>query len=379
MNLKALNTLGLMSGTSLDGVDGVLVRLELVDDILQWQILERKSLDYPQDLRKKLTDLIQLKATNILEITQIHSQIGHIYAELVRDFQKDKPVDLVALSGQTVYHIPKLDKSKNWHTKSTLQLGEAAIVAERCQVKTISDFRQSDMAAGGQGAPLVPFGDYKLFSKAGKARAIHNLGGISNLSYLPANQNMQDVFAFDTGPANCLMDDACQKYFDIPFDEAGKIAASGQVDSNLLENLNDYYADYLNQKPPKTTGRELFNLTEISHLIVDIKPNDLIASLCEFTASSIAKAYQDFVIPHGLDEIIFAGGGALNPVLIERIRNNLDLPIKTFEEMGWNSKDREALSFAVMGYYANFGLENIVSSATGARRGVVAGKISIMP
>ncbi len=377
MNLKALYTLGLMSGTSLDGVDAVLARLELVNDDLHWQILDRKTLDYPPELRQKLTDLIQLKATNILEITQIHTQIGHLYAELVSQFQQTHKVDLVALSGQTVYHIPKLDKSKNWHTKSTLQLGEAAIVAERCNVKTISDFRQSDMAAGGQAAPLVPFGDYKLYSQANKARAIHNLGGISNLSYLPANQNMQDVFAFDTGPANCLLDDACQKYFDISFDKDGKITASGSVDNNLLNQLNIYYADYLNQKPPKTTGRELFNLSEIEHLIKDTKPNDLLATLCEFTASSIAKAYQDFVIPHGLDEILFAGGGALNPVLMQRIKAKLNLPIKTFEDMNWNSKDREALSFAVMGYYANFGLENIVSSATGARLGVVAGKASI--
>lgn len=375
MNLKALNTLALMSGTSLDGVDGVLARLELLDDNLQWQILARKSLDYPLELRQKLTDLIQLKDTNILEITQIHAQIGHIYADLVSQFQQQNKVDLVALSGQTVYHIPRLDKSKNWHTKSTLQVGEAAIVAERCSLKTISDFRQSDIAAGGQGAPLVPFGDFKLYSQANKARAIHNLGGISNLSYLPANQNMQDVFAFDTGPANCLMDDTCQKYFGIPFDYDGKIAASGKVNQDLLLNLNNHFAKYLKQKPPKTSGRELFNLSEIEHLI-DISPNDLITTLCEFTASSVAKAYQDFVIPHGLDEILFAGGGALNPVLMQRIKDKLNIPIKTFEEMAWNSKDREALSFAVMGYYANFNLENVVSAATGARQGVVAGKVS---
>ncbi len=375
MNLKALNTLALMSGTSLDGVDGVLARLELLDDNLQWQILARKSLDYPSEIRQKLTDLIQLKDTNILEITQIHAQIGHIYADLVSQFQQQNKVDLVALSGQTVYHIPRLDKSKNWHTKSTLQVGEAAIVAERCSLKTISDFRQSDIAAGGQGAPLVPFGDFKLYSQANKARAIHNLGGISNLSYLPANQNMQDVFAFDTGPANCLMDDTCQKYFGIPFDYDGKIAASGKVNQDLLLNLNNHFAKYLKQKPPKTSGRELFNLSEIEHLI-DISPNDLITTLCEFTASSVAKAYQDFVIPHGLDEILFAGGGALNPVLMQRIKDKLNIPIKTFEEMAWNSKDREALSFAVMGYYANFNLENVVSAATGARQGVVAGKVS---
>lgn len=371
-----MNILGLMSGTSLDGVDGVLARLELIDNKLQWQILNRESLDYPNELRQKLTDLIQLKDTNILEITQIHAQIGHIYADLVSQFQEDNKVDLVTLSGQTVYHIPRIDKSKNWHTISTLQLGEAAIVAELCHVKTISDFRQSDIAAGGQAAPLVPFGDYKLYSELGKSRAIHNLGGISNLTYLPANQNMQDIFAFDTGPANCLMDDACQKYFDIAFDKGGKIAASGNINQNLLLNLSNYFAAYLNQKPPKTTGRELFNLAEIGHLITDINPSDLLATLSEFTASSIAKAYQDFVIPNGLDEILFAGGGALNPDLIQRIKNKLNIDIKTFEDMGWNSKDREALSFGVMGYYANFGLENIVSSATGARYGLVAGKIS---
>ena len=379
MNLKALNTLGLMSGTSLDGVDGVLARLKLQNNKLEWQIIDRKSRNYPTELRQKLSDFIQLKTTNISEITQIHTQIGHVYADLVAQFQRDNKVDLVALSGQTVYHIPRVDATKGWHTKSTLQLGEAAFVAERCKLKTISDFRQSDIAAGGQGAPLVPFGDYVLYGEEKRARAIHNLGGISNLSYLPANQNKEDVFAFDTGPANCLMDDACQKYYNLPFDKDGKIAASGTVDGDLLNRLNIHYADYLNRKPPKTTGRELFNLTEIEPLIeAATKPNDLLATLSEFTAESIARAYTKFVIPNGLDEILFAGGGALNPVLMQKIKGKLDIPIKTFEDMNWNSKDREALSFAVMAYYANFGLENIVSSATGARQGVVAGKISLL-
>ncbi len=374
--LPALNVLGVMSGTSLDGIDAVLVRLEEQRGKLYWQVLDRESAVYTPELRERLHQVIKPETSNIVLVTQLHAEVGLAYAEIVSKVQARNNINLVALSGQTVYHIPKIDEARGWHTVSTLQLGEAAIVTECCKTMVISDFRQSDMAAGGQGAPMVSFGDFKLFSEAGKARAIHNLGGISNLTYLPANGNSNDVFAFDTGPANCLIDEAVKRYFGLEYDQSGTLAALGRVDNNVLAELMQH--PYLGQPLPKTTGRELFTLSEIEKSISfdSLSPPDMIATLTAFSAESIAKSYQDFVLPKDLDEILVAGGGALNPTLMAMLRERLPTPIKTFEEAGWHSKDRESLAFAVMGYFAYYGLPNTLPSATGANYATVAGKMS---
>jgi anhydro-N-acetylmuramic acid kinase len=374
--LPGLNVLGLMSGTSLDGIDAVLVRLEETEDKLEWQVVDRESIPYHSELRERLLLAIKPETSNIALITQLHAEVGVAYAELVSRMQTRNKIDLVALSGQTVYHIPRLDEARGWHTLSTLQLGEAAIVAERCKTTVISDFRQSDMAAGGQGAPMVAFGDFKLFSEMVKARAIHNLGGISNLTYLPATGNADEVFAFDTGPANCLIDEAVKRYFGLEYDEDGKLAASGQVDKNVLTELLKH--PYFKQTLPKTTGRETFTLSELEKTlnINHLSPQDFITTLTAFTAESIAQAYREFVLPKGLDEVLVAGGGALNPVLMAMLRERLHVSLKTFEDLGWQSKDREALAFAVMGYFAHYGLTNTLPGATGASHALIAGKVS---
>jgi anhydro-N-acetylmuramic acid kinase len=375
VKLPAMNVLGMMSGTSLDGIDAVLVRLEYTDG-LQWEVLARESISYIDTLRERLYLAIKPESSNVVLLTQLHTEVGQAYAALARTIQQKEKIDLIALSGQTVYHIPRLGDSQQWHTKSTLQLGEASFVVEACNVPVLSDFRQADMAAGGQGAPLVPFGDLQLYQQPGVARAIHNLGGISNLTYLPADGNSNHVFAFDTGPANCLIDEAVQRYFQQPFDKDGQIATTGRVDREVLESLMRH--PYLELPPPKTTGREVFTLHEIeeSYELSSLRGHDLVATLTAFTAHSVAKAYKDFVIPKGLNEILVAGGGALNPVLMQHLRELLPLNVKTFEEVGWHSKDREALAFAVMGYFGFHGLPNIVPAATGAKRAVCAGKLS---
>jgi anhydro-N-acetylmuramic acid kinase len=375
MKLPALNILGMMSGTSLDGIDAVLVRLEY-DETLHWQVLARESRQYSSDLKERLHSAIKPETSDVVLLTQLHSEVGHAYAELAKEMQGKNKIDLIALSGQTVYHIPRLDAAKGWHTKSTLQLGEASFVVETCRVPVISDFRQADMAANGQGAPLVPFGDWQLYRDKDKARSIHNLGGISNLTYLPATGKSDDVFAFDTGPANCLIDEATQLHFGEPFDKDGALAAGGNIDKKVLEHLLAH--PYLKLTPPKTTGREVFTLSEIAKMIdvSSLAPHDLVATLTAFTAHSVANAYQQFVLPKGLDEILFAGGGALNPVLMQQLKYLLPASVKTFEEVGWHSKDREALSFAVMGYFGFHGLANTLPLATGASHAVCAGKVS---
>jgi anhydro-N-acetylmuramic acid kinase len=331
---------------------------------------------YPAALRERLQLAIKPESSDVVLLTQLHTQVGQAYAELAKVMQAKTKIDLIALSGQTVYHIPRLDASKQWHTQSTLQLGEASFVTEACQVPVLSDFRQADMAAGGQGAPLVSFGDLQLYHSPGKAGAIHNLGGISNLTYLPANGNAENVFAFDTGPANCLLDEAVQRFFKQPFDKDGLLAAKGMVHQSLLDDLLRH--PYFELAPPKTTGREVFTLTEIekTYEVSSLSPHDFVATLTALTTHSVANAYKHFVIPKGLDEILVAGGGALNPTLIQQLQKLLPVPVKTFEEIGWHSKDREALAFAVMGYFGFHGLPNTLPSATGAKRSVCAGKLS---
>ena len=263
----AVNVLGVMSGTSLDGADGVLVQLEHTPNLtpnltpnfnLIWQVLARISLPYPDDLRRVLTDMVRTQHADLAALCQAHTAVGNHYAQLVTEVQQTHKVDAVALSGQTVYHLPTVDVSRNWHTPSTLQLGEVSRVSEGCGVQVISDFRQTDMAAAGQGAPLVSFADVLLYGHATERRAIHNLGGISNLSYLPANHETAGVFAFDTGPASCLIDDAMQRHFGRDFDEGGQVASSGQVDETVLARWLEH--PYFQQGLPKTTGREAFYL-----------------------------------------------------------------------------------------------------------------------
>ncbi len=376
MSLPALSVLGVMSGTSLDGVDGVLARLEAKGGKLEWQVVARESQPYSASLRERLHCAINPDCSDVTLLTQLHAEIGHVYAELARQFTTQHAVDLIALSGQTVYHIPHSDGTRGWHTVSTLQLGEASIASERCGVPVISDFRQGDMAAGGQGAPLVAFGDWQLYRRPGRALAIHNLGGISNLTYLPADGSSEGVFAFDTGPANCLIDEVARRYFGQNYDVGGKLAARGKVDEQVLAALTAH--SYFSLEPPKTTGREVFTLSEMEKItdLSRLEPHDLLATLTAFTAESVARAYRDFVLSHGLGEILVAGGGALNPTLLHMLRERLGVPMRTFEELGYQSKDREALAFAVMGYFAYFGLPNTLPQATGATRAVVAGKLS---
>jgi anhydro-N-acetylmuramic acid kinase len=377
--LPPAQVLGVMSGTSLDGIDAVLARFERREGRLAWEVLARFERPYAPELKRRLEAAIRPESSNVQELTQLHTEVGEAYAELVSEAMRSASIDLVALSGQTLYHIPRTDPALGWRTVSTLQIGEAARVTERCRVAVASDFRQSDMAAGGQGAPMVSFGDLQLFAELGTARSVHNLGGISNLTYLPADSDPERVLAFDTGPANCLIDEAMQARYGRPYDEGGAVAAAGTIDQRALADLLTH--PYFAQPLPKTTGREAFYL-DAMRAITDLDAladADLIATLTALSAESIAGAYRDVALPLGLDEVLVAGGGALNPTLIAMLRARLPLPLRTFEQIGWRSKDREALAFGVMGYFALHGLPNTLPSATGAERSVIAGKLSRPP
>ena len=376
-DLPAAVVVGLMSGTSADGIDTVTVRLERRDGRLLWEVLGRAAHAYPPDVAADLRRAMDPARSDVLLITQLHQRIGQAYADAVAAAQAAHEVDLVGLSGQTVYHVPRVDESRGWRVKSTLQLGEAAVVAERCRVVTVSDFRQSDLAAGGQGAPLVPFSDHLLYSRPGVARAVLNVGGIANVTYLPASQDPAGVIAFDTGPGNCLMDEAAQAYLGAPRDEGGRAAAAGSVDEAALARL---LADpYFALRPPKTTGREHFHLGHALALGwpggAPERPEDLLATLAQLTAVTVADAMARFLPAADGLEVLVAGGGARNPELVRRLRQATGAAVTTFAEAGYDDKDRETLAMAVMAYMAAHGEPNVLPTATGAAYPVVAGKV----
>jgi anhydro-N-acetylmuramic acid kinase len=356
-----MRVLGLMSGTSVDAVDLVLATLELTAGRLHYQVLAYQEALFSPELRAGIIRALKSQA-NTQEVALLHHALGRFYAEKALPFKGQ--VDLVASHGQTIWHQPPL---------STFQVGEPAYLCEALGVPVVSDFRPADLALGGEAAPLVPLPDLLLYGEPGINRAIHNIGGISNLTYLPASLDPAQVLAFDTGPGNVLLDEAAARLGQNQ-DTGGKLAASGLADTALSERWLNH--PYFNRPPPKSTGREVWNLEALDEDAALPTP-DLLATLTKFTAQSIVRAYQQFVIPQGLDEIWIAGGGAYNPVLVDQIRQSLAVRVYTFEEKGHNAKHREALAFAVLGYLRYLEKPNVLSQTTGASKAAIAGKISL--
>jgi anhydro-N-acetylmuramic acid kinase len=379
---RAPRLLGLMNGTSVDGIDAVLIELAgwpavgggglppaLTGAAPRATVLEHRYTPFPDDLRAALLAASRDEARTS-EITQLNFWLGEVLAGAAAELSAD--ADLIASHGQTVHHIPTPDATRGWHTRSTLQIGEASVIVERTGKPVVSDFRAPDMVAGGQGAPLVPFADRLMYAEAGVRRAVHNLGGISNLTYLPGLSE-SGVIAFDTGPANALIDEAAGLFGD-RFDDGGRMGASGHVADSLVRAwLQD---TYLAAPPPKSTGRERWNLQRLPG-VFELNARDIAATVTAFSAQTVVDAYQRFIVPQGLDEIVVAGGGAYNPTFMAQLRAALaPLPVLTFEERGWNSSAREAAAFAILGYYAYQGWRNTLPHTTGARHAVIAGKLS---
>ncbi len=364
--------IGLMSGTSADGVDAALAEIKNG----KFTLIKHHFRPYTDEIRKMILDAMDNETSSVSLICQLNFILGEEFAQAAREiseFTRIKP-DLVASHGQTIYHIPRPDPKRGWHTRSTLQIGEAAVIAEKIGAPVISDFRVRDVAAGGEGAPLVPFADFILFKHPEKSRSIHNIGGISNLTYIPQNAKKEEVIAFDTGPGNALIDLVVQEYFNMPYDRNGEIAASGEVHHDVVEKLLRH--PYFEMPPPKSTGREVFNRDFISWIKLPLR--DLVATLTYFTAKSIALSYEEFILPHGLDEILVAGGGAYNKTLIKWLKELLKgVKVLTFEEAGLNSKAREAMAFAVLGYFAFKKIPNNLPQVTGAAHPVIMGKLTL--
>lgn len=363
---------GLMSGTSLDGVDAALVSIEgSSTEEIGWRVVEACTVPYPEARREAIHR--EIVAGTAEALCELDAQLGEWFAEAAREVclragASLEEVDLIGSHGQTLWHRPPAGGKRG----ATLQLGDPATIAERTGVPVVSDFRTRDMAAGGQGAPLVPWVDQVLFAVPGQARALQNIGGIGNVSWVPPREG-GELLAFDTGPGNALMDAAVELATGgrMTYDRDGRLAARGQVDDTLLAELLRH--PYFAQEPPKSTGREAFGKPVVERLAEVMQPEgdgdwmDLVATLTELTARSIAEAYHRWILPRGVAEVVLTGGGARNPTLVARLRDLLSpIPVVDGSTLGVDADAKEALAFAVLAWAHVHGIPANAPGATGA-------------
>jgi anhydro-N-acetylmuramic acid kinase len=384
---RSRTVVGLMSGTSADGIDAALARISGSGDTIEAQLISFRTTPYEAAVRKRILALFAPDAP-VVEVCRMSFLLGRLFGEAVVDLVdrchlRACNVDLVASHGQTVCHLPPGGPWDDLAGGATLQIGEPAVIAELTGVPVVSDFRSGDIAAGGQGAPLVPYADYALFRHPEKTRAVQNIGGIANVTLLPAGGRLEDVVAFDTGPGNMILDALVTAITqgEATFDQDGALSALGRVDERLLRWLMSH--EYISRPPPKSTGREEFGADFVASILDraeawDISAEDLLATTAAFTARSIAGSYRDFILlEHRIDEVILGGGGSYNATLRRMLQDALPgTPIFLHEDFGISGEAKEALAFAILGNETMLGRPANVPSSTGARRPVILGRIT---
>jgi anhydro-N-acetylmuramic acid kinase len=363
-----------MSGTSCDSIDAGLC--EVYPD-MSVKLIKGINYKYPPHIREKIFQIFKGEAT-VSDICKMNFAIGECFANasntLIGEFGKP---DFISSHGQTVFHYPFDEKIDDISLKSTMQIGESSVIAQKTGCTVISNFREADIAQGGQGAPLVCFADEKWFrGKDKKNYAIQNIGGISNVTVVSQDY---DTFGFDTGLGNIMTDYCTNKYFSLPYDKDGQIASEGVVSDSWLECLlqDEYY--FL--EPTKSTGREYFNAKYIENALkyAPKDPRDIIATITALTAKTIADAYERFIYPNvGIHEAVICGGGAYNKTLMKFLRTYLPsyIDLKTCEDYGISNNFKEVMAFALLGYCTYYGIPNNLPCVTGAKKRVVTGKIT---
>jgi anhydro-N-acetylmuramic acid kinase len=389
---KAMIVAGVMSGTSADGVDVAICRVSPAEGGALVKVLGHRAMRYPARLRKAVLAAMDAKSTSTAELSQLNWRLGEIYAEAVDAAAREAGVEpqLIACHGQTIYHQGAATKYLGSPVRCTWQTGEAAVIGERMRVAVISDFRSADMAAGGQGAPLVPMFDYCVFRDKKRSRVLLNLGGIANVTVLPAACRAVDVLAFDTGPANMVIDACMERLFGRGFDRNGATAARGQVLESVIAKMTR--ERYFSAPPPKSCGREEYGEAFVAQFIAvcereGARKEDVIATATALTARTIADAYVRFcrprfkrLAPSAKVELIAAGGGVRNATLMRMLREQFksaDVRVRSIEETGLDAGAKEAAAFALLGWLTWHGLPGNLPSATGARRAVVLGKVTL--
>ncbi|MDE2215978.1 MAG: anhydro-N-acetylmuramic acid kinase [Planctomycetota bacterium] len=386
--------IGLMSGTSMDGIDACLVDIFGNGIHTKINITTFETYPYDEATRTAVIEACNPKLGTVDKVCQLNFYLGKLFADAAKSIANKarihiSEIDLIGSHGQTLYHMPNpipqqtATKFFTHHLRSTLQIGEPSVIAQETGVTTIADFRPRDIAAGGQGAPLVSYVDFLLFRDKEKGRALQNVGGIANVTFLPPNCNINDVIAFDTGPGNMIIDRITELITNNTsrFDVGGKLAAMGKVNDRFLASLLAH--PYLSKPPPKTTGREEFGKQFADNLYKDaissgIKDLDLLTTVTAFTAHTIADSYKNWIFPkHRLSEIILSGGGSYNNTIIQFLSQYLTLSVKihSINNFGISPSAKEALAFAILANETISGNPNNVPTATGANMAVIMGKI----
>jgi anhydro-N-acetylmuramic acid kinase len=372
-----------MSGTSADGIDVALAHITGKGFNLRIELLSHEHFSYPKAVRQAVLQAMNAVRASVPDLSRLNFLLGELYARAVRQAQQSgkNKIELIGCHGQTIYHQGEAESYFGKKITCTWQTGEAAVIAERVGLPVVSDFRPADMAAGGKGAPLVPFLDYVLLRDRRAGRIAQNLGGIANLTAIPANAKPEDVIAFDTGPGNMVMDQLMQLLLHRSYDRNGDIARRGKVLQPVLKQA--LRNPFFRQKPPKTAGREEFGREYANTFLAqcgNARKEDIIATATALTVSSIAEALKKFVLgKNRYRDYIVSGGGTDNRTLIAMLTaevSNLGLKLSRIDNFGIPSQAKEALAFAVLAYQTWHRQPSNIPSATGASRPAVLGKIT---
>jgi anhydro-N-acetylmuramic acid kinase len=386
---------GVMSGTSADGINVALVQIG--DGSIapgrrrapQINLLGHAEYSYPKKVRAAILAAMNASKASVADLARLNFLLGELYADsiLATERQFKLKADLIGCHGQTLYHHGELQRFLGRKVAATWQTGEAAIVAARVGAPVISDFRPADMAAGGKGAPLVPFLDYALFRDVNAGRIVQNIGGIANLTMIPAGASADKIIAFDTGPGNMVIDAVTEKLYGQPFDRGGRIAASGEAMDDVIDEI--LLQEFFRRKPPKTAGREEFGREFVEAFFERSKgcrKQDIVATATALTAKSISFAVSRYCgrgrsaeRKPAFQDMIISGGGVKNATLISMLSREiapLGLRLRSSDEFGIPSAAKEAVAFAALAYETWHRRPSNVPSATGARRSAVLGKIS---
>ena len=392
-NKPLRRVVGLMSGTSVDGIDAALVEIGGSDQAPEVRLLAFEDRPWPEGVREQIFPLFRPETATVDKIGYMNFLMGEIYAQAVVSVVEKAgltlaDIDLIGSHGQTIWHAPEPCDKDGFPVVFTVQIGEGSVIAARTGVPTVSDFRVADLAVGGQGAPLVPFSEYLLYRRGGKTILLQNIGGIGNMTVLPGDEGPEAVYAFDTGPGNMIIDAVVSALTggEKTYDARGAMAAQGKVDQNLLAVLQQ--DPYYTMPLPKTTGRERFGLQYVGKILDygrehSLSDADLLATVTDLTAWSITDAYGRYVLPRRqATELVVGGGGSFNATLLGFLRERFapyGVKVLTQEDLGWSSDAKEAVAFAIMADRCVREKPNVLPSVTGARQAAIMGKISLPP
>jgi anhydro-N-acetylmuramic acid kinase len=384
---------GVMSGTSADGIDVALVEMaetrNSVKGELSFRLIGHADYPYPRKVRAAVLAAMNASAASVADLARLNFLLAELYSDAILAAQRQfrEKADLVGCHGQTLYHQGEAQRFLGRKITATWQTGEGAVIAARVGVPVVTDFRPADMAVGGKGAPLVPFLDIMLFRDTNVGRIALNIGGIANLTAIPAGASVKTILAFDTGPGNMVIDAVTERLFSRNFDRNGRIAASGRVLDTIVAWV--LRQEFFFRKPPKTAGREEFGREFVARFLQmchGFPRQDVVATATAITAKSIADAIRRFVVQKknraqtaAFRDVVISGGGAKNPTLIRMLSGELEmlcLRLSFCDDFGLPSASKEAVAFAVLAYETWHRRASNVSSATGAKRAAVLGKIS---